>query len=136
MKKHLKVQLEVFFSSIHLKIAGNFEESKEPDIYQRSELALESLVDFCREPSLVLELYTNYDCDDTGGSSHTTARQHRRRSTSSSSGNNNYVRVDYCFVFLFFEVCLFCAFVCCVFYVSMYMYECLCMYLYLWICIY
>jgi len=26
-------------------------------------LALESLVDFCREPNLVLELYTNYDCD-------------------------------------------------------------------------
>lgn len=57
------MQLEVFFNSIHLKIAGNFEESKEPEIYYRSELALESLVDFCREPSLVLELYTNYDCD-------------------------------------------------------------------------
>ena len=53
----------MFFNSIHLKIAGNFEESKEPEIYYRSELALESLVDFCREPSLVLELYTNYDCD-------------------------------------------------------------------------
>ncbi|CAG9315835.1 GBF1 [Blepharisma stoltei] len=63
IKRHLKVQLEVFFNSIHLKIASEYEDSQDPFVYQRSELALESIVDFCREPSLVLELYTNYDCD-------------------------------------------------------------------------
>jgi len=63
VKKHLKVQLEVFFNSIHLKMASAYEDSEDPSIYQRSELALESIVDFCREPSLILELYTNYDCD-------------------------------------------------------------------------
>jgi brefeldin A-resistance guanine nucleotide exchange factor 1 len=26
-------------------------------------MALESLVEFCREPQLMVELYTNYDCD-------------------------------------------------------------------------
>ena len=63
VKQHLKVQQEVFFNSIHLKVAAAYEESNEQLVYQRSELALESIVDFCREPSLILELYTNYDCD-------------------------------------------------------------------------
>lgn len=63
IKRHLKVQLEVFFNSIHLKIASEYEDSQDPFVYQKSELALESIVDFCREPSLMLELYTNYDCD-------------------------------------------------------------------------
>lgn len=63
VKQHLKVQQEVFFNSIHLKVAAAYEESNDQLVYQRSELALESLVDFCREPSLILELYTNYDCD-------------------------------------------------------------------------
>lgn len=63
VKRHLKVQLEVFFNSIHLKIAGNYEDTQDPSLFQRSELALESIIDFCREPSLILELYSNYDCD-------------------------------------------------------------------------
>jgi golgi-specific brefeldin A-resistance guanine nucleotide exchange factor 1 len=63
VKQHLKVQQEVFFNSFHLKIASAYEESSDQLVYQRSELALESIVDFCREPSLILELYTNYDCD-------------------------------------------------------------------------
>eukprot|EP00913_Durusdinium_trenchii_P006788 g6380.t1 len=57
-KRHLKVQLEIFFTSVHLKIAGCGTAS-----YEQRELALESLVEFCREPSLMLELYENYDCD-------------------------------------------------------------------------
>eukprot|EP00435_Cladocopium_sp_Y103_P031317 s739_g7.t3 len=57
-KRHLKVQLEIFFTSVHLKIAGCGSAS-----YEQRELALESLVEFCREPSLMLELYENYDCD-------------------------------------------------------------------------
>merc|ERR550514_1029702 len=57
-KRHLKVQLEIFFTSIHLKIAG-----MEMAPYEQRELALESLLEFCREPELMLELYENYDCD-------------------------------------------------------------------------
>lgn len=57
-KKHLKVQLEIFFTSVHLKIAGA------PDApYEQREVALESLLEFCREPELMLEIYENYDSD-------------------------------------------------------------------------
>eukprot|EP00439_Symbiodinium_sp_Y106_P032293 s1615_g3.t2 len=57
-KRHLKVQLEIFFTSVHLKIAGCGTAT-----YEQRELALESLLEFCREPALMLELYENYDCD-------------------------------------------------------------------------
>lgn len=63
VKQHLKVQQEVFFNSLHLKIAAAYDETGDASVFQRSELALESIVDFCREPTLILELYTNYDCD-------------------------------------------------------------------------
>uniref|UniRef100_A0A7S2WBL3 SEC7 domain-containing protein n=1 Tax=Mucochytrium quahogii TaxID=96639 RepID=A0A7S2WBL3_9STRA len=58
MKGHLKVQLEVFLTSVHLRIAESSTATPE-----QKELALESLLDFCREPALMLDLYTNYDCD-------------------------------------------------------------------------
>ena len=58
MKGHLKVQLEVFLISVHLRIAESPTAS-----FEWKELALESLLDFCREPALMLDLYTNYDCD-------------------------------------------------------------------------
>jgi brefeldin A-resistance guanine nucleotide exchange factor 1 len=54
VREHMKVQLEVFFNSIHLA---------ESQVYEIREMALESLVEFCREPQLMVELYTNYDCD-------------------------------------------------------------------------
>jgi len=57
-KRHLKVQLEIFFTSVHLKIAA-----METASYEQREIALESLLEFCREPELMLELYENYDCD-------------------------------------------------------------------------
>jgi hypothetical protein len=60
IKDHLKVQLEVFFTSVHLRIA-----SSEPPLFpsEQRELALESLLEFCREPALMVDLYINYDCD-------------------------------------------------------------------------
>ena len=58
VKGHLKVQFEVFFTSIHMGIV----ESNSATNPQK-ELALESLLDFCREPVLMVDLYTNYDCD-------------------------------------------------------------------------
>ena len=58
IKAHLKVQLEVFFTSVHLRIADSAIASPE-----QKELVLESLLDFCFEPSLMVDLYVNYDCD-------------------------------------------------------------------------
>lgn len=57
VKQHIRVQLEVFFISIHLRIA----ESKNTS-FEHKELVLESIVEFCREPDLIVGLYTNYDC--------------------------------------------------------------------------
>lgn len=61
IKDYSKIQLEVFLSSVHLKILsiekkGNYSQAKE-------ELALENLLEYCREPSLLQDIYTNYDCD-------------------------------------------------------------------------
>lgn len=58
MKGHLKVQLEVFLVSVHIRIAKSNSAT-----FEQKELALESLLDFCREPALIFDLYTNYDCD-------------------------------------------------------------------------
>eukprot|EP00924_Labyrinthula_sp_SR-Ha-C_P002838 maker-scaffold_13-augustus-gene-8.10-mRNA-1 protein AED:0.26 eAED:0.30 QI:0/0/0/0.5/1/0.5/2/0/1178 len=82
MKGHLKTQLEVFLVSIHLRLstvdAHTLVSTKAPGLFNGSpmnnnltllkaneakELALESLLDFCREPRLMLDLYVNYDCD-------------------------------------------------------------------------
>ena len=73
IKEHMKVQLEVFLTSIHLRLlkqhtgtgqrAGS--EAAVALGLAREELALESLLEFCREPSLMVDLYTNYDCDVT-----------------------------------------------------------------------
>ena len=54
VREHMKVQLEVFFNSIHLA---------ESSLPETREMALESLVEFCREPQLMVDIYTNYDCD-------------------------------------------------------------------------
>ena len=58
IKTHLKVQLQVFFTSVHVRICSNASSSAE-----QKELALESLLDFCQEPALMVDLYVNYDCD-------------------------------------------------------------------------
>ena len=58
MKRFLKVQLEVFLTSVHFRIVESSTTSAE-----QKELALESLLDFCRDPALMLDLYLNYDCD-------------------------------------------------------------------------
>lgn len=58
IKDHLKVQLEVFFTSVHMRIIDS-----RSCAHEQKELALESLLEFCREPALMLDLYVNYDCD-------------------------------------------------------------------------
>lgn len=57
IRNHLKIPLEVFLTSVHLRI---LEHSSNP---QEREVALESLLEFCQEPALIKDLYLNYDCD-------------------------------------------------------------------------
>ncbi|KAL4568518.1 hypothetical protein LXL04_024132 [Taraxacum kok-saghyz] len=59
MRVKLKLQLEAFFSSVLMKIALN----KHGSSYQQQEVAMETLVDLCRQPTFIHEMYANYDCD-------------------------------------------------------------------------
>jgi hypothetical protein len=88
IKNHMKVQLEVFLISVHLRLismqpaggssspvpssssssgAGGAGGAAQAAIAAlaaaKEELALESLLEFCREPSLMNDIYVNYDCD-------------------------------------------------------------------------
>ena len=62
-----QVQLEVFFNTIHLRIPASPTASSSDDDdaipYEKKELVLESLVEFCAEPELMVDLYCNYDLD-------------------------------------------------------------------------
>ncbi|KAL8471632.1 hypothetical protein ACS0TY_029041 [Phlomoides rotata] len=59
LRTKLKLQLEVFTTNVLLRIA----QSKHGASYQQQEVAMEALIDFCRQPMFVTELYANYDCD-------------------------------------------------------------------------
>ncbi|PIN03359.1 Pattern-formation protein/guanine nucleotide exchange factor [Handroanthus impetiginosus] len=63
LRTKLKLQLEAFISSVLLRIA----QSKHGASYQQQEVAMEALIDFCRQPMFVTELYANYDCDISCG---------------------------------------------------------------------
>lgn len=70
IKDHLKVQLEVFLTSVHLRLLDTVDNGASASgngasgvSNERRELALESLLEFCHEPALMLDLYINYDCD-------------------------------------------------------------------------
>eukprot|EP00250_Pteridium_aquilinum_P019517 c24462_g1_i2 orf=823-4416(-) len=58
-RSHLKLQLESFFSSVIIRFA----QGKYGATYQQQEVAMECLVDFCRQPTFISELYVNFDCD-------------------------------------------------------------------------
>ncbi|XXG41214.1 hypothetical protein AAC387_Pa01g1726 [Persea americana] len=61
LRMDLKLQLEVFFSCVILKLA----QSRHGASYQQQEVAMEALVDFCRQKSFMAEMYANLDCDIT-----------------------------------------------------------------------
>jgi len=73
IKHQLKLQLEVFLKSVHLRIldritrdelVGKFQASVEFEKeISLAEIALESLLEFCNEPALMQDIYVNYDCD-------------------------------------------------------------------------
>ena len=61
LRTELKLQLEAFFSCVILRLA----QSKYGASYQQQEVAMEALVDFCRQKTFMMEMYANFDCDIT-----------------------------------------------------------------------
>uniref|UniRef100_A0A803P114 SEC7 domain-containing protein n=1 Tax=Cannabis sativa TaxID=3483 RepID=A0A803P114_CANSA len=61
LRTDLKLQLEAFFSCVILRLA----QSRYGASYQQQEVAMEALVDFCRQKTFMVEMYANLDCDIT-----------------------------------------------------------------------
>ncbi|XAR71276.1 hypothetical protein NMG60_11028462 [Bertholletia excelsa] len=61
LRTELKLQLEAFFSCVILRLA----QSRYGASYQQQEVAMEALVDFCRQKLFMVEMYANLDCDIT-----------------------------------------------------------------------
>ncbi|XP_072971675.1 ARF guanine-nucleotide exchange factor GNOM-like isoform X2 [Typha angustifolia] len=61
LRKELKLQLEAFFSCVILRLA----QSRHGASYQQQEVAMEVLVDFCRQKNFMAEMFANMDCDIT-----------------------------------------------------------------------
>ncbi|KAG6670143.1 ARF guanine-nucleotide exchange factor GNOM [Carya illinoinensis] len=61
LRTELKLQLEAFFSCVILRLA----QSRYGALYQQQEVAMEALVDFCRQKTFMVEMYANLDCDIT-----------------------------------------------------------------------
>ncbi|KAJ1265415.1 hypothetical protein BS78_08G075000 [Paspalum vaginatum] len=57
LRRFLKLQLEAFFMFVLLRVCGG---ANGP---QLQEVAVEGLISFCRQPTFVIEMYVNYDCD-------------------------------------------------------------------------
>ncbi|XP_039118527.1 ARF guanine-nucleotide exchange factor GNL2 [Dioscorea cayenensis subsp. rotundata] len=57
LRSSLRLQLEAFFTYVLLKIAAG------GNGVHLQEVAIESLVSFCQQPTFVVEMYVNYDCD-------------------------------------------------------------------------
>ncbi|KAA8522275.1 hypothetical protein F0562_012948 [Nyssa sinensis] len=61
LRTELKLQLEAFFSCVILRLA----QSRYGASFQQQEVAMEALVDFCRQKTFMVEMYANLDCDIT-----------------------------------------------------------------------
>ncbi|KAL3633139.1 Nucleolar GTP-binding protein 2 [Castilleja foliolosa] len=59
LRRSIRLQLESFFSFVLFRVAspGN--------PLQLQEVAIEGLINFCRQPTFIIEVYVNYDCDPT-----------------------------------------------------------------------
>ncbi|XP_039817791.1 ARF guanine-nucleotide exchange factor GNL2-like [Panicum virgatum] len=57
LRRFLKLQLEAFFMFVLLRVCGG---ANGP---QLQEVAVEGLISFIRQPTFVIEMYVNYDCD-------------------------------------------------------------------------
>lgn len=63
LRSAVKLQLEAFFSYVLIRLASG----KYGATHQQQEVAMEALVDFCRQPTFMPEMYSNFDCDITLG---------------------------------------------------------------------
>ncbi|KAJ7544085.1 hypothetical protein O6H91_09G064300 [Diphasiastrum complanatum] len=61
LRSYIKLQLEAFFTFVILRLA----QGKFGATYHQQEVAMESLVDFCRQPRFMPEMYANFDSDIT-----------------------------------------------------------------------
>ncbi|KAK8914252.1 ARF guanine-nucleotide exchange factor GNOM [Platanthera zijinensis] len=61
LRTELKLQMEAFFSCVILRLA----QGKYGASYHQQEVAMEALVDFCRQKMFMAEVYANLDCDIT-----------------------------------------------------------------------
>lgn len=61
LRTELKLQLEAFFSCIIIRLA----QPRFGATYHQQEVAMEALVDFCRQKNFMVEMYANLDCDIT-----------------------------------------------------------------------
>lgn len=61
LRSHLKLQLEAFFAFVIIGLS----QGKFGATYQQQEVAMEALVDFCRQPTFMPEMFANFDCDIT-----------------------------------------------------------------------
>ncbi|GLJ15134.1 hypothetical protein SUGI_0247540 [Cryptomeria japonica] len=61
LRHELKLQIEAFFTCVIIRLA----QGKYGASYQQQEVAMEALVDFCRQPTFIFEMYANYDCEIT-----------------------------------------------------------------------
>ncbi|KAL3693188.1 hypothetical protein R1sor_006839 [Riccia sorocarpa] len=59
LNSSLKLQIEAFFVYVIIRLA----QGKYGASYQQQEVAMEALVDFCRQPTFMAEMYANFDCD-------------------------------------------------------------------------
>ncbi|KQK09492.1 ARF guanine-nucleotide exchange factor GNL2 [Brachypodium distachyon] len=57
LRRFLKLQLEAFFMFVILRVGSG------ASGLQLQEVAIEGLISFCRQPTFVIEMYVNYDCD-------------------------------------------------------------------------
>ncbi|CAN0474041.1 unnamed protein product, partial [Laminaria digitata] len=58
LQNHLKAEVEVFITSIFLRILES-----EHSAFEHKMLVLEAISGLCRDPLALVEMFVNYDCD-------------------------------------------------------------------------
>ena len=56
--RFLRLQIEAFFAFVLLRIS-----TTQGVPLQLQEVSLEGIINFCRQPTFIIEMYENYDCD-------------------------------------------------------------------------
>ncbi|PON73320.1 Guanine nucleotide exchange factor [Parasponia andersonii] len=58
LRRFLRLQIEAFFAFVLLRIS-----TTQGVPLQLQEVSLEGIINFCRQPTFIIEMYENYDCD-------------------------------------------------------------------------